>query len=145
MDSYLAAAMGPATRKNARSGLRKLDNGEYRVTHADRETLDRDLDILMGLWATKWLPSKGDATTRLQAEDHRTMLRTAFLAGEALVAVLWQGDTPLAGQGSLIGSQEQQLDLSCRQPRSGRAQAGAKFPLASSLHPMGDREPLCDL
>lgn len=123
MDAYLAAAMGPATRKNARSGLRKLDSGEYRVTHADTETLDRDLDILMGLWATKWLPSKGAATTRLQAEDHRTMLRTAFLTGEALVAVLWQGDTPLAGQGSLIDRKNNSLiclvgsrDLAVRKP-----------------------------
>ena len=123
MDGYLAAAMGAATRKNARSGLRKLDSGEYRVTHADAATLDRDLGVLMDLWATKWAPIKGDANTRMQAEDHRIMLRTAFLAGDALVAVLWQGDTPLAGQGSLIDRKNNSViclvgsrDLAVRKP-----------------------------
>ena len=123
MDAYLAAAMGSATRKNARSGLRKLDSGEYRVTHADAATLGRDMGVLMDLWATKWTPIKGDANTRMQAEDHRTMLRTAFSAGDALVAVLWQGDTPLAGQGSLIDRKNNSViclvgsrDLAVRKP-----------------------------
>lgn len=123
MDGYLAAAMGAATRKNARSGLRKLDSGEYRVTHADAATLDRHLTILMDLWATKWAPIKGETTTRSQVEDHRAMLHTAFSAGDALVAVLWQGDTPLAGQGSLIDRKNNSViclvgsrDLAVRKP-----------------------------
>ncbi len=123
MDDYLASAMGAATRKNARSGLRKLDSGEYRVTHADASTLERDLGILMNMWSTKWLPIKGGAVARMQAEDHRVMLRTAFMAGDAFVAVLWQGDTPIAGQGSLLDRKNNSViclvgsrDLAVRKP-----------------------------
>ena len=126
MESYLAEAMGSATRKNARAGLRKFDSGEYRVTHADKDTLDRDVDILMEFWSAKWISEKGEAETRVQADDHRAMLRTVHAAGDGLIAILWHGDRPIGGQGSLIDRANNSViclvggrDLSIRKPAPG--------------------------
>lgn len=126
MDAYLAAAMGPATRKNARSGLRRIDSGDFRVTHADAATLEHHLDELMRLWAVKWAPIKGETASRGQADDHRAMLRRAFAAGDALIALLWHGGQMIAGQGSLLDRKQNSVlclvgsrDLSIRKPAPG--------------------------
>lgn len=126
METYLVRAMGAATRKNARAALRKIDSGEYRVTHAHAATLERDLDILMNFWSAKWVSEKGEEDTRVQADDHRAMLHAAHCAGDGLVAILWHGERPIAGQGSLIDRANNTLiclvgsrDLAVRKPAPG--------------------------
>ncbi len=101
-ESYLEKSLGSRTRRNARAALRKLESGEYRVTQSTAETFERDLDVLMRLWVTKWEPAKGKTSAAIEIDQHRTMLRACFDAGQAILPVLWHGDTPVAAQGRLI-------------------------------------------
>jgi Flp pilus assembly protein TadD len=94
-----------------------------RVTHADAATFERDLETLLQFWEIKWAPSysKGSLARRLQ--DHRVILRACFRDGGALLAVLWQGDTPIGAQGTLIDRRNRSLlclagsrDLAVKKP-----------------------------
>ncbi|MCP5001432.1 MAG: GNAT family N-acetyltransferase, partial [Hyphomicrobiales bacterium] len=75
--------------------LRKVDAAdEFQITHADSETVERDLDIMLRLWGRMWDAQKGD-----QSEDikkvNRIMLMQCFQRGALYLPVMWQGDRPL--------------------------------------------------
>lgn len=62
-DSYLEQKTSSNTRQKIRRFLRKLDgSGEFRITHADATTIDRDIGIILEMWRIKWAPRKGNLT-----------------------------------------------------------------------------------
>ena len=125
-ETYLQTRLGKSTRSNARSLLRQLDGVDLRIAHATADTFERDLDILMGFWETKWGPLKGTRALQREGADHRVMLRACFAAGEALLPVLWMGDKPIGAQGTFIDNTNRALrclvgsrDLSVKKPSPG--------------------------
>jgi CelD/BcsL family acetyltransferase involved in cellulose biosynthesis len=104
-DDYLGR-LGSNTRQKMRRFLRKVDDGdEYRITVANADTVERDLDILMNFWSTKWTPRKGDRMPGL-VRVNRSMFKACFDAGALFLPVMWQGDKPLGALSTLIDHQK---------------------------------------
>jgi tetratricopeptide (TPR) repeat protein len=100
-DTYLAG-LSANTRQKIRRLLRQLDGmDEFRITHADCETIGRDLDFLMRFWTDQWGTRKGKNLTAIQQQT-RVMLRHSFDDGRLLLPVLWQGERPLGALAILV-------------------------------------------
>jgi CelD/BcsL family acetyltransferase involved in cellulose biosynthesis len=101
--------LGANTRSKIRRFLKRVDHpGEFRVTYADRNTIDDDLDILFGFWASKWAERKGkrlDSILKLQ----RRMLMHCFESGTLFLPVLWKQNTPLGALASLVDEKHKSL------------------------------------
>jgi tetratricopeptide (TPR) repeat protein len=100
-NDYLAG-LSANTRQKIRRLLKLVDApGEYRITLATAETIDRDLNTLLRLWEIKWTPRKGDLVQGL-IRSNRAMLTTSFRAGLLFLPTLRHGDRPLAALATLI-------------------------------------------
>ena len=100
-DSYLET-VSTNTRQKIRRFLRKIENSdEFHITLSDADTIESNVDVLLGFWRTQWGPRKGD---RLQTilKTNRTMLNRSFEEGALFLPVIWQGDRPLAATASFI-------------------------------------------
>ena len=107
-DAYLAG-LSANTRQKIRRLLKQVDTpGEYRITQATSETIDRDLDTLLKFWEIKWKPRKGDLVHTL-VRSNRAMLATSFKSGLLLLPTLWQGDRPVAALATLIDRRKHTL------------------------------------
>ena len=96
-DTYLEQKTSSNTRQKIRRFLRKLDGSdEFRVTHADASTIDRDIGIILEMWRIKWAPRKGNLLPNL-LRSNRKLFKDAFENGTLDLPILWQGDKPLAG------------------------------------------------
>ena len=101
-DSYLEQKTSSNTRQKIRRFLRKLDQSdEFRITHPDASTIDRDIGIILEMWRIKWAPRKGNLLPGL-IRSNRILFRDAFESGTLSLPILWQGDKPLAGLAFLV-------------------------------------------
>lgn len=58
-DTYLDNNLSANTRQKIRRFLRQVESDDtFRITHADADTIERDLNILLRFWAVKWGPRK---------------------------------------------------------------------------------------
>ncbi len=106
-DSYLEQHMSSQTRQKLRRFLRKVENsGEYRITMATPETVERDLDILFDFWRTRWTPFKGEDKTEKLIRSSREMLTDCFSDGNLDVPVLWYGERPLGALANIVDRQK---------------------------------------
>ncbi|MGH6927001.1 MAG: GNAT family N-acetyltransferase, partial [Dongiaceae bacterium] len=100
-DAYLAG-LSANTRQKIRRLLRQLDGSdEFRITHADGETIARDLETLMRFWTDQWGTRKGKNLSAIQRQS-RVMLRHSFDDGTLLLPVLWQGERPAGALAILV-------------------------------------------
>ena len=125
-EEYLRTHLGPNTRKNARRCMKLVDSGECRITHADADTFERDLNTLSRFWTAAWQPVKGAPDARSELNNHCAMLRACFAEGEVFMPVLWQGDRPIGVRARLIDRMNRSLicligsrDLSIKRPPAG--------------------------
>ena len=94
-DEFLEKSLSANSRQKLRRLLRQLDGGkEFRVTHADAATFDRDLETLMRFWTARWGERKGKRLQNI-VRNYRQMLRLAFDAGQLFMPVLWHGEKPV--------------------------------------------------
>ena len=94
-EGYLANNLGSNTRQKVRRFLRKVDEAEeFRITVADAETFERDLDILLQLWTAKWGAQKGKNLPHVLAMN-RKMISHFFETGHLFFPVLWKGEKPI--------------------------------------------------
>jgi CelD/BcsL family acetyltransferase involved in cellulose biosynthesis/Tfp pilus assembly protein PilF len=94
-DAYLDTKLSANTRQKLRRLLRQFEaSKDLRITHADKDTLDRDIEILLRFWADRWGRQKGD---RLEGilENNRVMLRHMFAAGRLFLPIMWNGEKPV--------------------------------------------------
>lgn len=104
-DAYLET-LSTNTRQKIRRLLRQVDAaGEYRITVATPETVERDLNTLLQFWETKWTPRKGSLTQTL-VRSNRAMLTRSFHAGLLYLPTLWKEDRPLAALATLTDSRK---------------------------------------
>lgn len=95
-EDYLQQNLSTNTRQKMRRFLRKLeDSGEFRITHADASTIERDIEILLEFWRVKWAPRKRNLVADL-VKSNRLLLGQAFESGTLFLPVLWHGDRPLS-------------------------------------------------
>lgn len=95
-DTFLSTALSANSRQKFRRAERKyLETGELHFTETDPSSFERNLDILMGFWRSKWEPVRGKAMASKVASSYKNMLRAASAANVLFMPVLWQGDRPL--------------------------------------------------
>lgn len=108
-ETYLRTKLSSNTRQKAKRFLKKLDEGgELRITHADADTLGRDLEMLLEFWQLQWGHDKGDRLRGILSTN-RTMLTSAFKSGQLFMPVLWIGDRPLGALGILVDKTKKTL------------------------------------
>jgi CelD/BcsL family acetyltransferase involved in cellulose biosynthesis len=95
-EQFLESKLGARTRRNVRLCLRRLDSGdEFRVTHADAETIKSDLETFYELWERQWKPTN-PRYAAYTIDCSRQMLLQCFQDGSLLLPILWHGDRPVA-------------------------------------------------
>jgi CelD/BcsL family acetyltransferase involved in cellulose biosynthesis len=108
-ETYLNTKMSSNTRQKARRFLKRLDeSGEFRITHADASTIDRDVNLLLRFWELKWASRKGDRMGGILG-NNRNMLTSCFHAGSLFMPILWKGETPLAVLGTFMDTVKRSL------------------------------------
>lgn len=127
--SYLDNVLSTNTRQKLRRFLRKVDAGELRITHANAETLDHDIDMMLDFWRIRWGARKGN---RLQSiiRHNKVVLQTSFETGSLFMPLLWQGDRPLGALASFIDPVKQQMLFYI----SGRDETATSIPVGLILH-----------
>jgi Tfp pilus assembly protein PilF len=94
------------TRQKIRRFLRQVEsNDEFRITHANADTVERDLKILLKFWGTKWGPRKGERTNTIMRSNYEMLKRNSDV-GALFLPVFWKGDTPLGALASLVDHQK---------------------------------------
>ncbi len=100
-DSYLES-LSANTRQKIRRFLRQIEgNDEFRITHADADSVERDLKVLLKFWSVKWGPRKGNRLNTILMSNFK-MLKSCSESGALFLPVLWRGETPLGALASLI-------------------------------------------
>lgn len=101
-DTYLNTSLSANTRQKIRRFLRQIETSdEFRITQTTADTIERDLKILLGFWATKWGSRKGNRLNNILNANFE-MLKRNFDAGALFLPVLWKGDTPLGALATLV-------------------------------------------
>ena len=91
-DRFLETRVSANTRQKIRRFLRQVEGSEaYRITHANADTVARDIDLMLTLWTERWAGQKGKRLQAILNADRRA-LRQAFAAGTLFMPVLWHGD-----------------------------------------------------
>lgn len=94
-DAYLEAQVSSNTRQKIRRFLRQVENsGEFRITHSEPDTIERDIEILLKFWAEMWGERKGKRLANI-VRSNRTMLRHAFATDTLFLPILWHQERPL--------------------------------------------------
>jgi len=94
-DTYLETRLSANMRQKIRRLLRQIETSDaFRITHADKETFERDLEILLRFWTDRWGPQKGARLEGIQ-KNNRLMLRHCFAAGQLFLPVFWHGERPV--------------------------------------------------
>jgi len=105
-DSYLNNSLSANTRQKIRRFLRQVESDdEFRITHANVDTVERDLKILLQFWATKWGPRKGERTNTIMRSNYEMLKRNSEV-GALFLPVFWKGETPLGALASLVDHQK---------------------------------------
>ncbi|WP_439502034.1 GNAT family N-acetyltransferase [Aminobacter ciceronei] len=128
-DGYLDNVLSTNTRQKLRRFLRKVDAGELRITRADADTYERDIDTLLDLWRIKWGARKGDRLAAI-LQNNRRVLRDSFRNGTLYLPVLWQGDRPLGGLAIFVDPVKKALLFFM----AGRDEAVTSVPTGLILH-----------
>jgi CelD/BcsL family acetyltransferase involved in cellulose biosynthesis len=130
-DAFLYERLGTKTRRNARAALRQIENGgEYRITHVTAETIELDIQALLKLWEAQWAAKLAERyNPRLpyaMMNNFRNMLMCCFKDDALFLPVLWQGETRIGVQASLIDWKNHSLisllngrDLNVKRPPPG--------------------------
>ena len=105
-DAYLNERLSANMRQKLRRLLRQIDgSGEFRITHADRDTIDRDIDTLLRFWKVRWGEQKAKLLDGI-LKNLRLMLRHAFDMGSLFLPTLWHGERPICALGTLIDARQ---------------------------------------
>lgn len=107
-DDYLAV-LSANTRQKLRRLLRKVENGsEFAIAEATPGTLERDLDVLLALWAQRWGERKGANTEPLQSQIRKAVLLAAG-AGSLFMPVMWASERPVGVLASFLDPKKSHL------------------------------------
>ncbi|HEX7953032.1 MAG TPA: GNAT family N-acetyltransferase, partial [Burkholderiales bacterium] len=105
-DAFLYERLDAKARRNARAALRQAEDGEYRITTPTAETIDADIEALLKFWELQWaakLAARYNPRLPIgMMNNFRNMLRCCFADNALYLPILWQGDTRIGIQASLI-------------------------------------------
>lgn len=105
-DAFLYERLDAKARRNARAALRQAEDGEYKITTPTAETIEADVEALLKFWELQWAAKLAARyNPRLpygMMNNFRNMLRCCFADNALYLPILWQGDTRIGIQASLI-------------------------------------------
>ena len=105
-ETYLRSCVSRNTRQKIRRYSRRIDaSDELRVTIADQNTFERDLDVLLDLWRKRWAPRRGAETADEVTAKYREILTRSFALDAVLLTVLWRNGKPLGALAGIIDRQ----------------------------------------
>jgi CelD/BcsL family acetyltransferase involved in cellulose biosynthesis len=110
-DKYLEGRVNSNTRQKIRRFLRQVERSEaYRITHTQADTVERDIELLLSMWTTRWGPRKGN---RLQSilSANRGMLRQAFSTGTLFLPVLWHDEHAICALAFLVDDRKKSFNF----------------------------------
>ncbi len=108
-EEYLETKVSSNTRQKMKRFLKKIDTStDFRITQPEAATVERDINILLNFWNTKWGPKKGRRLPSI-LRTHRTMLLRCFADGALYLPVLWQGDKPLGALGNVVDRKKRSM------------------------------------
>jgi len=129
-DAYLDGSLSANTRQKIRRLLRQLEkSSDLKVTHADKDTIDRDLETLLRLWNDRWGVRKGKMLGGI-LRNYRLMLRHCFEIGTLFLPVLWHGDRTVGALAILIDARKKAFHFFI----AGRDEAFDGPPTGTILH-----------
>ncbi|MES2602488.1 MAG: GNAT family N-acetyltransferase [Pseudomonadota bacterium] len=129
-DAFLYERLDAKARRNARAALRQAEDGEYKITTPTTETIEDDIDSLLKFWESQWAAKLAARyNPRLpygMMNNFRNMLRCCFADNALYLPILWQGETRIGIQASLIDWKNRSLisllngrDLNIKRPPPG--------------------------
>jgi len=128
-EAYLAS-ISANTRQKIRRFLRKVETSdEVRITHATNETFERDLDIIVELWARRWVEQERKASP-VQRDGLRRVLEEVHQTGHLVLPILWRQDRPLAALALIVDDRTRALLFYA----AGRDLDEADLPVGLILH-----------
>jgi CelD/BcsL family acetyltransferase involved in cellulose biosynthesis/GNAT superfamily N-acetyltransferase len=102
-ETYLDTCVNSNTRQEIRRFSRRIEATEkLRITVADSERFERDLEILLALWFRKWTEPRGRAEAVEVADKYRKILRQSHAIDAVMLPVLWRGATPLGALAGIV-------------------------------------------
>src|SRR5262245_21580363 len=105
-DAYLETRLSANMRQKIRRLLRQIEKSdEFRITHADKDSFERDLETLLRFWSDRWGSQKG---LRLNSilKNNRLLLRHCFANDTLFLPVLWQGERPVGALATLVDARK---------------------------------------
>lgn len=95
---YLQDFLSPATRRNLRSCLRRVESlSGFRVTNVRTDEPESQIEMLLTLWQSRWGTKPERALNRYRAILHR-----CFENGSLWLTILWDGTVPIAGAACFV-------------------------------------------
>lgn len=128
-DDY-CSRLSSNTRQKLRRSLRTLESSkELRITHANGDTVEGDVEVLLRLWQSQWGPEKRRRLNAILAFS-RTMMESAAKDGSLFLPVLWKGETPVGAVACYVDRAKKSLLFFM----SGRDESVSHPPPAFVLH-----------
>ncbi|MET0942643.1 MAG: GNAT family N-acetyltransferase [Mesorhizobium sp.] len=91
---FLERNLSSNTRQKMRRFLRKVETSDdFRITHADASTIERDVETLLRFWSVKWSARKENPTAILKSS--RAFFKETWNGGSLFLPVLWHLDKPI--------------------------------------------------
>ncbi len=119
------------TRKTLRRmWTQQLKTGKWRITFSDAASAERDIEIFETQRRAVLEAAHGPEAAARIARNQRAVLTNAAKAGCLCLAVLWEGDQPLAVQGHILDHDQERMYFVAE----GRASRVAKMPVGLLLH-----------
>ncbi|MES0880792.1 GNAT family N-acetyltransferase [Roseibium sp. SCP14] len=129
-EAYLSERLSANSRQKLRRLLRKVDADEgYRITHADADTIGRDIEILLDFWQAQWGERKGARLDKMVG-NNRIVLQGGFDMGHLYMPMLWKGEDPVAVLGSFLDHEKKTVLFMI----AGRDQSFNDIPSGLVLH-----------
>jgi CelD/BcsL family acetyltransferase involved in cellulose biosynthesis len=108
-EGYLTDHLSTNNRQKIRRYLRRVEQDDtFRITQADSDTIERDIDILLQLWTARWGALKGSRLKGLLTSK-RFMLAGCFEHRALFLPILWKEDKPIAALAILKDAQKKAL------------------------------------
>ena len=94
-DRFLETKLSSNTRQKLRRFMRQVESSDdYRITHSNADTIERDIELMLTHWTKRWGARKGKRLPTI-LNANRIALRKAFASGTLFMPVLWHGDNAL--------------------------------------------------
>jgi tetratricopeptide (TPR) repeat protein len=90
------------TRQKLRRFLRQVEgDSNFHFTRSTADTIERDVNILLQFWASKWGPRKGNRLNNILRSNFEMLTRT-FHNGTLFLPVLWHSNKPVGALATFV-------------------------------------------